>query len=323
MEDFEVFESALFGDDYQTDADMSAETNEETETQEPEVEDTTESKSDQEAAEDAVGGEKSEGEQSVEKAEDKPENADEPEAPEKAGEQLFTLKVNKQERQVTREEVISLAQKGADYDRVKQQYADSQQTIQALQEKADTLDKHRDLLDILDMVAKGSNSTPDQLVESLYVSFRKSAGASEDAAKLELKNARLDKELSAMKGQAEKTDKAQKTDEASSRFQRDMEEFEKEYPDVKLDDELVGKLAEDIKSGLSLTAAYRKMERQQQAERVAELERQLAAENGDWKSSVKNAGSERSHFCPQQHDGKAVCCGQLVRNHCRSYGPCY
>lgn len=293
MEDFEVFESALFGDDYQTDADMSAETNEETETQEPEVEDTTESKSDQEAAEDAVGGEKSEGEQSVEKAEDKPENADEPEAPEKAGEQLFTLKVNKQERQVTREEVISLAQKGADYDRVKQQYADSQQTIQALQEKADTLDKHRDLLDILDMVAKGSNSTPEQLVESLYVSFRKSAGASEDAAKLELKNARLDKELSAMKGQAEKTDKAQKTDEASSRFQRDMEEFEKEYPDVKLDDELVGKLAEDIKSGLSLTAAYRRMERAQQADRVAELERQLAAEKQNKKNKRASPGSQK------------------------------
>lgn len=293
MEDFEVFESALFGDDYQTDADMSAETNEETETQEPEVEDTTESESEQEAAGDTTGEENQEDESSPESNESKKDDATEPEDAQKDGEELFTLKVNKQERHVTRDEVISLAQKGADYDRVKQQYADSQQTIQALQEKADALDKHRDLLDILDMVAKGSNSTPDQLVESLYVSFRKSAGASEDAAKLELKNARLDKELSAMKGQAEKTDKAQKTDEASSRFQRDMEEFEKEYPDVKLDDELVGKLAEDIKSGLSLTAAYRRMERAQQADRVAELERQLAAEKQNKKNKRASPGSQK------------------------------
>ncbi len=293
MDDLEVFESALFGDDYQTDADVSAETNEETETQEPEVEDTPEKENEQEASEDATTGENSEGENTKENPENTPEKDAEPDGAPGDGGELFTLKVNKQERQVTREEVISLAQKGADYDRVKQQYADSQQTIQALQEKAEELDKRRDVLDVLDMVAGGSNTPVEQLVESLYVSYRKRSGISEDAAKLELKNARMEKELSAMKGQAEKADKGQKTDEASSRFQRDMEEFEREYPDVKLEDALVEKLAENIRSGMSLTAAYRRMERQQQAERVAELERQLAAEKQNKKNKRSSPGSQK------------------------------
>lgn len=217
-------------------------------------------------------------------------------------EQTFTIKVNSEERTIGLAEMTELAQKGADYDRTKQQLKESRQTVQSLQ---GDLDKQRGLLDVLDMVAKGSQSTPEQLVESLYVSFRKNAGVSEDAAKLELKNARMEKELSAMKGQAEKADTRQKTDEASSRLQRDMEEFEKEYPDVKLDDALVEKLAEDIKSGVSLTAAYRKMERAQQAEKVAELERQLAAEKQNKKNRNKSPGSQTDSGGQRQKDAYA------------------
>ena len=47
----------------------------------------------------------------------------------------FTIKVNKEERQVTLEEMTTLAQKGADYDRVKEQNTKHQQTIADLQSK--------------------------------------------------------------------------------------------------------------------------------------------------------------------------------------------
>lgn len=294
MDDLEVFESALFGDDYQTDGDMSAETNEETENQEPEVENTPENETEQEATDSDTSGENSKDEKPAkEESESLTEGTAEDGGERKDGEQMFTLKVNKQERQVTRDEVISLAQKGADYDRVKQQYADSQQTIQALQEKADALDQNQEILDVLNLVADGSKTPAAQVVESLYVSFRKKAGVSEDAARLELKNARLDKELSAVKSQSEKADSKQKTEEASDRLQRDMAEFKREYPDVELTDELVEKISADIKSGLSLTAAYRKLEREQQAQRMAELERQLAAEKQNKKNKRYSPGSQR------------------------------
>lgn len=200
--------------------------------------------------------------------------------------------MNKQEKQVTLEEMTALAQKGMDYDRVKAQNATNQQTIQALQEKADALDKSQELLDVLNLVAEGSKIPAAQVVESLYVSFRKKAGVSEDAAKLELKNARLDKELSAVKSQSEKAASSQKNEEASDRLQRDMAEFKREYPDVELTDELVEQISADIKAGLSLTAAYRKLEREQQAQRMAELERQLAAEKQNKKNRRSSPGSQ-------------------------------
>ena len=292
-EDFglEAFESALFGEGYQTDAEDTDEAMEETETQEPE------DNSEEEAA--SEGGEDQESEETAEDVEtdaevekpagkaEKADKAGEPETP------LFTLKVNKQEKQVTLEEMTALAQKGMDYDRVKAQNAASQQTIQALQEKADTLDKSQELLDVLNLVAEGSKIPAAQVVESLYISFRKKAGVSEDAAKLELKNARLDKELSAVKSQSEKAASSQKNEEASDRLQRDMAEFKREYPDVELTDELVEQISADIKAGLSLTAAYRKLEREQQAQRMAELERQLAAEKQNKRNKRSSPGSQR------------------------------
>ena len=292
-EDFglEAFESALFGDGYQTGEEGTEEAMEETETQEPE--DNSEEETVSEGLEDPDSEETVEDVETdaeTEKPAGKAEKADkagEPETP------LFTLKVNKQEKQVTLEEMTALAQKGMDYDRVKAQNAASQQTIQALQEKADTLDKSQELLDVLNLVAEGSKIPAAQVVESLYISFRKKAGVSEDAAKLELKNARLDKELSAVKSQSEKAASSQKNEEASDRLQRDMAEFKREYPDVELTDELVEQISADIKAGLSLTAAYRKLEREQQAQRMAELERQLAAEKQNKRNKRSSPGSQR------------------------------
>lgn len=289
----ETFESALFGEGYQTDAEGDDEAMEETEIQEPEVEDTPEKEAEQEAADDDTGGENSKGENTKEEAESQTEGTAGGDEKGKTDEQMFTLKVNKQEKQVTLKEMTALAQKGADYDRVKQQYADSQQTIQALQEKAEAVDRNQEILDVLNLVADGSKITAEQVVESLYISFRKKAGVSEDAARLELKNARLDKELSAVKSQSEKADSRQKTEEASQRLQRDMAEFKREYPDVELTDELVEQISADIKSGLSLTAAYRKLEREQQAQRMAELERQLAAEKQNKRNKRYSPGSQR------------------------------
>lgn len=291
MEDFEVFESALFGDDYQTDSGSGAEADGESEARTMDEESDSVEGTTQEAAGGSETGENAEGEQESEEEEAGEETTQGDGEPEKA--ERFTLKVNKQEKQVTLEEMTALAQKGADYDRIKQQVAAHQQTIQSLQEKADAVSRNQELLDVLNLVAEGSKIPAEQVVESLYVSFRKQAGVSEDAARLELKNARLDKELAAVKSQSEKTDSRQKTEEASDRMQRDLAEFKREYPDVELTDELVEQISADIKSGLSLTAAYRKLERAQQAQRMAELERQLAAEKQNRKNRRSSPGSQK------------------------------
>lgn len=288
---FEDFEAALFADDYQTDGDTDVE---ETETEQDASEGEPEETSDGESSE-ATGDENSEDEHTSNSEEngsdgesgatDTNQNTDTP--------QTFTIKVNKEEKNVTLEEMTTLAQKGADYDRVKEQYRQGQQTIQELTAKLDGMASHQEAIDILNLLAEKTNTTVDALAKTLYRNFRKSGGASEETADLELENARLKKSQDAANAQAAQQQEQQQAETAETRAQRDIEEFQKEYPDVELTEELVDKLVPDIENGASLTAAYRKLERSQEQEHIAELERQLAAEKQNNKNKRTTPGSQK------------------------------
>ena len=238
---------------------------------------------------------------SSQQSEEEPENeeqdggeetgSDGSEKPDSVTEQKFTLKVNKEEKEVSLEEMTALAQKGADYDRIKERDAKSQQTIQDLQAQIDGFTAKQGVLDVLDIIAQKSGSSLEQLAESLYINFRKSGGASEDAAREELKSAKLEKELGALKSQQVK--QQEKASEEESRAQREMEQFRSEYPDVELTEELVDKLVPDVQKGMTLSAAYRKLEKAQEAEKIAELERKLAAKQQNAKNRRSSPGSQQ------------------------------
>lgn len=282
---FEDFESALFGGDYQIDGEGEFEETETDDTEDGDVIDDSADDETSETAEETEEG-KTEEENSGDPDEDTEKTEDEPQKD--SDQQTFTIKVNKEEKTVTLDEMTALAQKGADYDRVKENYTKSQQNVQELQEKLNALTAHQSALDILAIVAEQSGASIDQLAESIYVNLRKNAGISEGEAKGELKSARLEKELNSYK-----TQKSQPEDDADSRAKRDMEEFQKEYPDVQLTGELIKSLTADIQNGMSLSAAYRKFERQQSAAKIADLERRLAAKAQNDKNKKQSPGSQK------------------------------
>lgn len=285
---FDDFENALFGDDYQFDDDSDSE---EVETDDTEEEETEESEEGGEAeGEEDEPADEAEEESDAEDSEEEEAEGEEPTGDTDAG-QTFTIKVNKEERQVSLEEMTTLAQKGADYDRVKEQNAKSQQTIQDLQAQLEGYTGRKNVLEILDIVAEKTGTKLEDLAEMLYISTRKSAGASEEVAKEELKSAKLEKELNGIK--AQQTKSQQTKDDAQERAQRDLEEFQRNYPDVELTDALVEKLTADIAKGMSLSAAYRKMEKAQDAARIQELERQLAAKAQNDKNKKRSPGSQK------------------------------
>lgn len=227
------------------------------------------------------------------------ENAEKPDGDTNA-DQTFTIKVNKEERTVGIDEMKALAQKGADYDRIKEQNAQKQQTIDNLQAKLDGISSQQGALDILGIVAEKSGSTLEQLAESLYVNFRRTAGASEETAREELKSAKLEKELNAFKTQ--KTQQQEQESDGEARAKQDLADFQREYPDVPITEELVDKLISDIQSGMSLSAAYRKYEKAQDAERIADLERKLAAEKKNAENKKKSPGSQIDSGSRQKAD---------------------
>lgn len=292
MENTEIVDdfSAFFEDGNQADQESA----EEAETSETGTEETghTEATSEETPEEEGEASSKSDGDGNSENSE-KPNgdtNAD----------QTFTIKVNKEERTVGIDEMKALAQKGADYDRIKEQNAQKQQTIDTLQAKLDGISSQQGALDILGIVAEKSGSTLEQLAESLYVNFRRTAGASEETAREELKSAKLEKELNDFK--AQKTQQQEQESDGEARAKQDLADFQREYPDVPITEELVDKLISDIQSGMSLSAAYRKYEKAQDAERIADLERKLAAEKKNAENKKKSPGSQVDSGARQKAD---------------------
>ena len=282
---FEDFESALFDDDYQTDDDTGTDDSDVTETDDdPQDTDSDDQDGDE-------GDDSAEDEDTDDSEDDGADGDEEDDGGNTDADQTFTLKVNKEERKVTLEEMTTLAQKGADYDRVKEQNTKHQQTIADLQSKLESVSSQQNALDILGNIAQRSNLTLDQLTESLYINFRKNAGASEDVAREELKSAKLEKELNSYK--AKQTQQQEQETDAETRAQRDLEEFGREYPGVELTEELVDKLVPDIQNGMSLSAAYRKYEKAQDSAKIAELERKLAAKAQNDKNKKHSPGSQK------------------------------
>ena len=275
---FDEFIAASSDDGYQTGSEEAEVTEEATETRNAAPEGESSQRSGEEPENEEQDGSEETG-------------AEDSEKPDSGTEQKFTLKVNKEEKEVSLEEMTALAQKGADYDRIKERDAKSQQTIQDLQAQIDGFTAKQGVLDVLDIIAQKSGSSLEQLAESLYINFRKSGGASEDAAREELKSAKLEKELGALKSQ--QTKQQEKANEEESRAQREMEQFRSEYPDVELTEELVDKLVPDVQKGMTLSAAYRKLEKAQEAEKIAELERKLAAKQQNAKNRRSSPGSQQ------------------------------
>lgn len=286
-EDFglEDFESALFDEDYQTDGDDGADDSDVTETEE----DPQETGSDGEDGDE--GDDSDEEDDTDDSEEDDADGDEEDEGGNTDADKTFTIKVNKEERKVSLEEMTALAQKGADYDRVKEQNTKHQQTIADLQSKLEGVSAQQNALDILGTIAQRSNLSLDQLAESLYINFRKTAGASEAVAREELKSAKLEKELNSYK--AKQTQQQEQETDAEARAQRDIEQFGRDYPDVELSEELVDKLVPDIQNGMSLSAAYRKYEKAQDAAKIADLERKLAAKEQNDKNKKRSPGSQK------------------------------
>ena len=200
----------------------------------------------------------------------------------------FTLKVNKEERTYTREEVISLAQKGADYDRVKDQLATSRQTATELQTK---LDSHQEAMEVLNDLAKDAGVDIPALLDNLRIGLlKKRDGLSEDAARERLLRIKAEKENETLKAAAKPAEQAE---DGKQKAQRDLAQFRKDFPNVELTQELMDKLLPGVQEGHSLTDSYRQYDAQQKDARIAELERQLAAEKQNKENRVSSPGSQK------------------------------
>jgi hypothetical protein len=80
-------------------------------------------------------------------------------------------------------------------------------------------------------------------------------------------------------------------EDAQTRMNRDVAEFQKEFPGVELSSDQIKKMGPDIRNGMSMVNAYRKMKDAEKDAEIAELKRQLEAAGQNKKNKAKTPGS--------------------------------
>ena len=244
---------------------------------------------DQQAQEEPESGEPSEEEHGNGAENGGAEGEPEPEKP--VSEQKFVVKVNKETREVSYQDAPAWIQKGMDYDRVKGQLEAQLQSNQTLQAE---IDKHKPVLEVLELAAQQSGMDLEQMVETVHIGLLKSKGMTEAEAKAEIRAAKAEKQV---KDLTEKQKPAQEetppAEDVTARAQREFAEFRENFPEVQLNDELIEKLAPDVQKGMSLTSAYLKLENARlKAEAEAQKQKEAAAAQNR-KNRAKTPGSQR------------------------------
>lgn len=192
-----------------------------------------------------------------------------------AGEQeTFQLKVNKQQRLCSREEVITLAQKGADYDRVKQQLENSRAAQQ----------RSRQIMDTLEDLADREGVSMDAYLERLRLDRMKQEGLSETEARERLLRQKAEQENRMLREQAGLA--------APMRIGRELEAFRQLYPQVELTGEILEGVMEDVRGGMSLTGAYQRFALAQKDAQIEALQQQLAAQQQNKANIAASPGSQ-------------------------------
>lgn len=215
----------------------------------------------------------------VEEPAGQPETHEEPGGDGKADQpELFTIKNRDEQRQVTREELVSMAQKGWDYDKVR--------------EERDQLRQYRTetdpAMELIKRYAARSNMSVSEYLDYCRKQELIATGMSEKDAEQKVsfdkERAELDRQRAELDARDRQANEARRmAQEQAQARQKDIENFYRVYPGV--DPNSIPKEVWDaVKAGDTLTGAYTRWEN-------AKLKAELAAERQNKKNKASAPGS--------------------------------
>ena len=228
--------------------------------------------------------------------EEKPEDT-ETKAEEKAeADHSFKLKYMDEEKVVSREEIIPLAQKGMDYDRIRGKYEEEKQRADANAEAAEF---------IASLAKEAGMSSSDFIQQALAGNLAKRENISVEEAKRRLDLDRREKALAAKEKAAEaRATETKAQDARREKVRAEIAEFAKAYPDVDVRNIPTEVYQQAAKLGLGLTAAYA-MHEAQQAKAALEAEKQNTKnkERSVGSSSTSGKRTPADEFDAAWYDG--------------------
>lgn len=193
----------------------------------------------------------------------------------------WAIRHNGTERTISADEITpELLQKGVDYDRIREKY-----------------DEAKPVMEVFSGLAKANGMTVTDYVRTVRAALKRAEGLNDEEASRAI--ALEDREAAVTAREAEQRENEEAASRQSARINSDLEEFAKAFPDVFKQAEadpktIPASVWDDVRSGLSLTAAYSRyaVERANSAAREAQEQAKAAALNQ--KNSARSAGSMQS-----------------------------
>lgn len=220
-------------------------------------------------------------EEPVEEEEPTDENPD-PDGQEEADQPTFDLKYMGEIKTVGREEVVTLAQKGLNYDRILGERDTAKAEVSRLQEYENFLQE----------LAGPDNLSVEDLIDSTRAEVLAQKEGIDPAVALQ--RIKLDRDKRAFEAQKSREQADQRAKQAEEeRQQEDFRRFVQAYPGVKAQD-IPAEVWEKVRGGVPLVTAYAQHENKQLREENAALKAKVETAEQNKKNEERSTGSQSS-----------------------------
>lgn len=191
----------------------------------------------------------------------------------------WTLRHLDDVKTVVEQEMISLAQKGMDYDRIREKY-----------------DESKPVMELFGRFARQNNMTIQDYTAHLRTQAMRASGMSEAEAKRTVELEDREAAVAAKEAaEAEQQAASQRKADADARRTADIQEFQKAFPEAAKDPKSIPQeVWADVRGGMSLVTAYAKYQVSQANARAQEAQRSAAAAQQNQKNTARSAGSMKS-----------------------------
>lgn len=207
--------------------------------------------------------------------------------------QLFELKHLGETKNVNRDEVVTLAQKGMDYDRVTEKNTQLETKVSEQEQQLATLTEHENALQEL---AKQSGTTVEELVENMLIAVTKSKygidddGMALERVKLDRERRALDQERAALAPQKQE----QEQQAANEKWRVEcFDAFAKAYPYVD-PASIPSGVWEAFNRGETLVSAYARERNKALEAEIARMKSEQETRNRNAANAARSTGSQSS-----------------------------
>lgn len=246
----------------------------------------------EESAESEGTPEEAEADQPEAEEESEPVEVETEESVEAEADQSFELRHLDEVKTVNREEVIALAQKGMDYDRVRAKYDELKSKAAVENESA------KEAHEFVERLAKENGMTTQEFMDSTAASLKaKKSGVDFQTALKEVQMERRERDLAKKESrisEAEKAKEAEAEKESAAKAKResDIRDFIEAHKDNPVDVKSIPQSVwADVAKGMTLNAAYMKYENQLLKSQLAKKEAAEKERAQREKNKARSTGS--------------------------------